>query len=72
MRVNEDDLPRSLMFQIPSDWEVVRLCFFASFLTSFSVVAGALSSDIDKPATAESTRVSSADMMWSVERSVME
>lgn len=55
------------MFQIPSDWEVERLCFFASFLTSFSVVAGALSSDIDKPATAESTRVSSADMMGSVE-----
>lgn len=53
------------MFQMPSDWEVVRLCFFASFLTSFSVVAGALSSK-DKPATAESTRVRSADMMRSV------
>lgn len=45
------------MFQIPSVLEEVRLWVFLS---------GAFSSlgDIDKPATAESTLVSSADMVW--------
>lgn len=56
-------LPRSLIFQTPAAAvEDVRLWPFLSLRTSFSVGSGALSS-IDKPAMAESTLVSGADMV---------
>jgi hypothetical protein len=51
------------MFHTPSDVEEVRLCsFLGPFLASFSTEAG-FSSDMDKPAMAESTLVKGTDMI---------